>query len=102
VSRSPASQAPAMCPPVSAAAERPEWSPRSRGDSKIAEPATRASAPAAGCPRAGARLPERDPSHPGRAPYSDARWAGASHRVAYGRYILSERGALVSGLLGPA
>jgi len=23
-------------------------------------------------------------------------------RVAYGRYILSERGALVSGLLGPA
>ena len=91
-----------VSPFVSAAAERPEWSPRSRGDSKIAEPATRASAPAAGCPRAGARLPKRDPSHPGRAPYSDARWAGASHRVAYGRYILSERGALVSGLLGPA
>ncbi len=44
------------------------WSPCSRGDSKIAEPATRASAPAADRPRAGARLPKRDPKRNGCKP----------------------------------
>ena len=105
-------------PPRLSGRAAPGWSPCSRGDSKIAEPRRERRRPRRtareqvraylNVTRKGmdANLHVHCPGHAGRSSGTRAVFrctmGGCVSRVAYGRYILSERGALVSGLLGPA